>query len=34
MSNNSSNKRTKQNRLMLVPNSAACGKKKSRFIEN
>ena len=31
---NSSVKRTKQNRLMLVSNCAACGKKKSSFIKN
>ena len=31
---NSSVKKTKQNRLMLVSNCAVCGKKKSRFIKN
>ena len=31
---NTVNKRTKQNRLMLVPNFAACGKRKSKFTEN
>ena len=31
---NSSVRRTKQNRLILVSNCASCGKKKSRFIEN
>ena len=30
----SSVRRTKQNRLMLVSNYAACGKKKSGFIKN
>ena len=31
---NSSVKRTKQNKLMLVSNCAVCGKKKSSFIKN
>ena len=31
---NSSAKRTKQNRLMLVSNCAVCGNKKSKFIKN
>ena len=31
---NSSVRRTKQNRVMLVSNCAACGKKKVRFIKN
>ena len=31
---NSSVRRTKENRLMLVSNCAIYGKKKSRFIEN
>lgn len=31
---NTVNKRTKQNRFMLVPNFAACGKRKSKFTEN
>ena len=31
---NSSVRRTKQNRLMLVSNCAICGEKKSRFIKN
>ena len=31
---NSSVRRTKQNRLMLVSNCAICGKKKLRFIKN
>ena len=30
---NSSVRRSKQNRLMLVSNCAICGKKKSRFIK-
>ena len=31
---NSSFRRTKQNRLMLVSNCSICGKRKSRFINN
>ena len=31
---NSSVRRTKQNRLVLVIDCAACGKKKARFIKN
>ena len=31
---NSSVRRTNQNRLMLLPNFAVCGKKKSKFIKN
>ena len=31
---NSSVKKTKQNRLMLLSNCAVCGKKKSTFIKN
>ena len=31
---NSSFRRTRHNRLMLVSNCAICGKKKSRFIKN
>ena len=31
---NSSVRKTKQNRLMLLSNCAACGKKKSTFIKN
>ena len=31
---NSSIKKTKQNRLMLLSNCAVCGKKKSTFIKN
>ena len=31
---NSSVRRTKQNRLMLLSNCAICGKKKSTFIKN
>ena len=31
---NSSVRRTKQNRLMILSNCAICGKKKSRFIRN
>ena len=31
---NSSVRRTKQNRLVLIIDCAACGKKKSRFIKN
>ena len=31
---NSNVRRTKQNRLMLVSNCAACGETKSRFIKN
>ena len=31
---NSSVRKTKQNRLMLLSNCAVCGKKKSRFIKN
>ena len=31
---NSSFRKTKQNRLMLLSNCAICGKKKSTFIEN
>ena len=33
-SKNSSNRKTKQNRLMLLSNCAVCGKKKSTFIKN
>ena len=31
---NSSVRRTKQNKLMLLSNSVACSKKNSRFIKN
>ena len=31
---NPSVKKTKQNRLMLLPNCTVCGKKKSTFIKN
>ena len=31
---NSSVRRTRQNRLMVVSDCAVCGKKKSRFIKN
>ena len=31
---NSSTKKTKQNRLMLLSNCAICGKKKPTFIKN
>ena len=31
---NSSVRKTKQNRLMLLSNCAVCGEKKSKFIEN
>ena len=31
---NSSVRKTKQNRLMLLSNCAVCGKKKSTFIKN
>ena len=31
---NSSVRRTKQNRLMLLSNCAVCGEKKSRFVKN
>ena len=31
---NSSARRTKQNRLMVLSNCAVCGKKKSTFIKN
>ena len=31
---NSRVRRTKQNRLMLEPNSVVCGNKKSRFVKN
>ena len=31
---NSNVRKTKQNRLMLLSNSAICGKKKSTFIKN
>ena len=33
-SKNYSVRRTKRNRLMLVSNCAACGKKKSGFVKN
>ena len=33
-SKNSSFRRTKRNRLMLVSNRAVCGVKKSRFVKN
>ena len=33
-SENSSVKKTKQNRLMLLSNCVVCGKKKSTFIKN
>ena len=32
-SKNSSTRRTKQNRLVLISNCSVCGKKKSRFIK-
>ena len=31
---NSSDRRTKENRLMLISNCAVCGEKKSRFVKN
>ena len=34
MKENSNDRKTKQNRLMVSSNSAVCGKKKSRFIKN
>ena len=34
MKKNSSVRKTKQNRLMLLSNCTVCGKQKSRFIKN
>ena len=34
MNENSNVRKTKQNRLMVLSNSAVCGKKKSIFIKN